>query len=230
MPRITWRQPTDELFILYTGPIPGSQTEISRRRKRLGMPWEYDGEIPINIKPQTKYSVTYDANWRQHVAMIGWLDDQYHVQETSAPMLIDLIPKPAANSRGDVTSIAVDLAGTAHVAWHDLPSGGLYYSTNGSGTWVTSPLDVVPGMDLGGHCAIAVHRPTGRLHVAYYDAMNGDLKYARKDPGGVWVRKVLDATGDVGSHASIAVDAAGAVHIAYRDETNRKLKIATGSP
>ena len=77
---------------------------------------------------------------------------------------------------------------------------------------------------------MAIHRPTGRLHVAYYDETNKDLKYARKDPGGVWNRKVLDLEGDVGSHPSIAVDDSGTVHIAYRDETNKRLKIATGAP
>jgi hypothetical protein len=44
------------------------------------------------------------------------------------------------------------------------------------------------------------------------------------------VRKVLDAEGDVGSHVSIVLDAAGAVRIAYRDETNQRLKIAKGAP
>ena len=66
--------------------------------------------------------------------------------------------------------------------------------------------------------------------MASYDATRGLLKYARKDPGGSWVRGVIDAAGDVGSHVAVSVNAAGVVYIAYRDETNRRLKIATGTP
>jgi hypothetical protein len=79
-------------------------------------------------------------------------------------------------------------------------------------------------------CSLAVQRSTGRIHVSYYDATRKDLRYARKDPGGPWVRRLLDAVGDVGSSTSITVDGAGVVAVAYRDETNRRLKIARGTP
>ena len=117
-----------------------------------------------------------------------------------------------------------------HVLFRDASTRSLHHSTNDSGKWVTETLDQTSGLEVGSFCAAAVHGATGRLHVTYYDATNRDLRYARKDPGKAWVRKVLDVAGDVGSHASIALDSAGVVHIAYRDETNLRLKIATGTP
>ncbi|MBI3856298.1 MAG: hypothetical protein HY293_11470, partial [Planctomycetes bacterium] len=87
-----------------------------------------------------------------------------------------------------------------------------------------------PGLDLGAYGALAVHPATGRLHAAYYDATYGLLMYARRDPGGAWVRRVIDASMDVGRYASLAVNAAGVVHIAYRDGATRRLKVAIGTP
>ena len=48
--------------------------------------------------------------------------------------------------------------------------------------------------------------PQVQVHISYYDVTNGDLKYAVKNAG-AWSLETVDATGDVGSHTSIAVDA-----------------------
>jgi hypothetical protein len=130
----------------------------------------------------------------------------------------------------DAISLAVDSAGAAHLAVHDALSRSLWYATNASGSWVAEFIDQSPGADVGWACSLALQPSTGRIHVAYYDATRKDLRYARKDPGGPWVRRLLDAVGDVGSFTSITVDAAGGVAVAYRDETNRRLKIARGAP
>ena len=66
--------------------------------------------------------------------------------------------------------------------------------------------------------------------MAYYDELNRDLRYARRDPGGAWVLRLIDSGGDVGGYTSLAVEDSGIVHIAYRDETNGDLKVAAGSP
>lgn len=231
-PRILMDPMTQQLDLFYAGWVPGSQTEIIHARKLWGGSWVApDGEIPINLDPLTWFAVALDPARRPQVAMISWVGDVFHIhQEPTGSMPISAVPQPAGAVPSGGTSLTVDASGAAHIGWHDAAGGGLYYSTNLSGSWTTVPLDVVEGMTLGRFSAMAIHRPTGRLHVAYYDETNRDLKYARKDPGAAWSRKVLDLTGDVGSHPSIAVDDSGAVHIAYRDETNKRLKIATGTP
>ena len=231
-PRILLDPMTQQLDLYYGGAVSGSQIEIIHARKSPEGSWMApDGEIPVNLDPLTAFAVGLDPAHRPQIVMISWVGDVFHVhQQASGPMPITAIPQPVGSMPTGGTALAVDASGTAHVGWHDAASGGLYYSTNLSGSWSTVPLDVVEGMTLGRFCAMAIHRPTGRLHVAYYDETNKDLKYARKDPGSVWSRKVLDLTGDVGSHPSIAVDDSGAVHIAYRDETNKRLKVATGTP
>ena len=68
----------------------------------------------------------------------------------------------------------------------------------------------------------------GYKHISYYDATNGDLKYAT-DKTGSWVTVSVDTTGAVGLYTSIAIDSNDAVHISYEDITNRDLKYATCS-
>ncbi len=101
--------------------------------------------------------------------------------------------------------------------------------TNASGAWVTEVVDQNAAGSLGDHNSIAIDQVTGRIHVAY-QAGNLDLHYARKDPAGAWVRSVLDTVGDVGRYTSIAVDAAGNIHVSYEDATNSDLKRLSGAP
>jgi hypothetical protein len=68
--------------------------------------------------------------------------------------------------------------------------------------------------------------PTGALHVAYYDARNGDLKYARRDTAGVWSTQTVDSKNTVGLYPSIALDVSGLPAISYYDKTSGNLKFA----
>jgi hypothetical protein len=130
----------------------------------------------------------------------------------------------------DSVSIALDSARTPHFAVHDAQEGSLRHLTRVAGSWETEIIDSTAGADVGGGPSLVIHPTSGRIHVAYYDATRGDLRYARKDSGAGWSRRLLDAVGNVGTRASISVDAAGAVAIAYRDETQRVVKLVRGTP
>ena len=93
-------------------------------------------------------------------------------------------------------------------------------------------IDQAAGVWTGPHNSVVVEDApnAGRIHVAYQEFSNKDLRYARKDPGESWVRRTVDFAGSVGSHTSIALDTFGQVHIAYHDEATRDLKIASGTP
>ncbi|MGH2544495.1 MAG: Ig-like domain-containing protein, partial [Ardenticatenaceae bacterium] len=64
----------------------------------------------------------------------------------------------------------------------------------------------------------------GQPAISYYDAANGDLKYARYD-GAAWQVELVDSTGDVGPDSSLAV-VNGQPAISFYDTTNQDLKYA----
>ena len=106
-------------------------------------------------------------------------------------------------------SLAVDGNGRPHIAY-----GGdhLYYAYYEGSKWVRETVDASPGV--GAHASIAV---TGTnpvtVHIAYYDALNEDLKYARKGADGRWQITTVDTAG--GKYTSIALDGNGRPHISY---------------
>lgn len=67
-------------------------------------------------------------------------------------------------------------------------------------------------------------------HIAYFDNITHDLKYA-KWTGSDWDIETVDSTGSVGYYSTLALDISGYPHIGYYDFDNRDLKYAkwTGS-
>jgi hypothetical protein len=127
------------------------------------------------------------------------------------------------------SSLAIGAGGVLHAAFKDSSVGRLMYATNGGGSWSVEPVHEHTAGNLGRHNSIAVEPATGRVHIAYYNAVQGDLWHARKDPGGAWVRTLLDSAGDVGRHTSIALNLAE-VRIGYYDFTNGDLRVAAYAP
>ena len=119
-------------------------------------------------------------------------------------------------------SLALDGNAHPHIAY-----GGdhLYYAYYDGSNWHRETVDSSPGV--GSHAAIAVTGTTAiTVHISYYDAVNGGLKYARRDASGRWITKTVDYNGDVGQYTSIALDGQGRPHISYYDATNGNLKYA----
>jgi hypothetical protein len=75
----------------------------------------------------------------------------------------------------DDSSIAVDTLGIVHISYH--VEGELKYATGVSGCWVIHSVD--NSADLGFYNSIAMD-PNANVHVSYYDADNGALKYAAR--------------------------------------------------
>jgi hypothetical protein len=94
---------------------------------------------------------------------------------------------------------------------------------------VFAPAVVDAGGDVGRYAAIAVGTDT-LPRIAYFDATNGDLKYAVKVSPEWWTTdwnlETVDADGDVGAFATLALGLQGEPQTAYFDATLGDLKYA----
>jgi len=134
----------------------------------------------------------------------------------------------AVESNPLFTSVAVDPLDRVHIAYNTASEDNVGYVTNASGDWVNEVVDaegLYGGYVDGSHASLALDGEA-HAHISYYDATNGDLKYAT-NAGGAWTAEAVDTEGTVGLYASLALGPSGTVHVAYLDETNRRLKYAT---
>jgi hypothetical protein len=111
------------------------------------------------------------------------------------------------------------------VAWFDDGSNELKYREWNGSSW-NSTVTVDNGSNVGAYASLALDG-SGKPRIAYYDADNAkkNLKYAKwvgPNPGD-WSVETVDSTGDVGQHASLALDTGGNPRIAYYDATNKDL-------
>jgi uncharacterized repeat protein (TIGR01451 family) len=93
---------------------------------------------------------------------------------------------------------------------------------NASSNWVVEVVDTVEGTNR--YVSLALDK-ANRPHIAYFDPMSENLKYARLN-GTVWQTETVDAQGLVGWYASLALDEFDRPHISYYDYTNADLKYA----
>lgn len=135
-----------------------------------------------------------------------------------------------SGSVGSSTSLALDASGGLHVSYSDNTNGNLRYArcpatcTMAAG-WQAMTVDSVG--EVASSSALVVDG-TGRVHVAYRDDTNSNLKYATCAAGCAtaagWRALTVDDVGDVGAFPSLVVDASGRLHIAYWDVSSNNLK------
>jgi len=126
---------------------------------------------------------------------------------------------------GEFSSLALDVAGRAHIAYYANSGRDLGYSAQQvDDSWISQRPD---GKDeVGKHSSIAVD-PEGVLRIAYYNASQKNLMLATNWFAAIWTVQTVDDTDDVGEYASLAFDAAGDPHISYYHRNNKDLMYAT---
>jgi hypothetical protein len=157
-------------------------------------------------------SVAYGPDGSLHVAYIVQYGDQrglYYATNTSGTWQTTKIAN-ASNLGDEWTSIAVDGAGHAHVAYQNI-AGGVFYLTNLSGTWTSKRLAGGTGFVVYPEIAVDTHN---RAHVVYFvPGKSAGLRYATNSSGKWVTKRITKSAFDV--RADIALDAANKVHILY---------------
>jgi parallel beta-helix repeat protein len=133
-------------------------------------------------------------------------------------------------------SLAVDLDGNVHVAWHDLTDSesetdwGIFYKKKeiGSG-WTPTEVVSTGCSGISAYPSLAVDSG-GNVHIAWHDnttdlggsGIDFDIVYRRFEVGVGWgdIEVVSAESTGASFHPSLTVDLAGNVHIAWHDETD----------
>ena len=119
--------------------------------------------------------------------------------------------------------LAFDQYGVLHFAYYDPAVRNIKYATRSTGgLWSATETIDKSGNDVGGTLSLAVD-PTGKPSIAYYDASEGDLEYARFD-GVAWRRSTLDSLKTTGQFPSLAFQTNGHPIVAYYRRTSRDLR------
>ncbi|MBE9473696.1 MAG: hypothetical protein IMY85_02310 [Chloroflexi bacterium] len=131
---------------------------------------------------------------------------------------------------GQYTSVAIDpVTDTTYVSYYDFTNKTLRMAMNrgfGVGncgpnnSWLCQTIDSSYGV--GKYSSIAVNPSTGGIGIAYYDATNGNLKYAHGEicPTCIWSKDIIDKPlsfplDSKGQYASLKFDSNGRPSIAY---------------
>ncbi len=135
------------------------------------------------------------------------------------------------------TSIAVPRNGVGRISYAALtgPNRGLRFAVPGvtcappicTSTWIKSTVAAGAAGERGLDNSIALRSVIdgGDARIASYDPVSHVLEYTYQS-GLVWQTETVDASGDVGRYASLALDDSGVPYIAYWDATNHQIKLA----
>jgi hypothetical protein len=122
---------------------------------------------------------------------------------------------------GYFTSLVSSSDGWQRVAYYDVTNHRLKYAACASNCTVASNWQrgvVDQSAEVGLYASLKVR--SGVRHVVYYDATNGNLKYARCDADcflqGSWAKATIASSGDVGRGAALAINAqTGRLYVSY---------------
>lgn len=166
---------------------PGSAGEISLGFDAGGRPHiAYDVSADIVFPPASmKYAVRTDGAWQ-----------------------IEVLEGPSG-SLSRKPSLAVDSENTPHISYYEPVMGDLVYAWRESGVWRKEVVDSVGNV---GRFASLQLNASGEPAISYRDETDGSVRYAFKR-NSQWTLGDVDATD--GGWTSLALDFAGAPHVAY---------------
>jgi subtilisin family serine protease len=127
-------------------------------------------------------------------------------------------------SKNSTFDSAYDASGILHLAYYDPARARLMFATQKSdGTWTTPVVVDKTGDRVGSQLSLAIDQ-TGKAAIAYYNATEGDLKYAWYT-GTKWSNTTLDSNKTVGMNPSLVFSDAGDPRISYYKKNGGDLKL-----
>jgi hypothetical protein len=133
--------------------------------------------------------------------------------------------RPMIGKNGNASDMKYDSAGILHFTWYDSGTKTLKYAERDiDGTWANIQTIDTSGNDVGSYVSLALSS-TGKPAVAYFDATNGDLRYAAFD-GASWNVTTVDSKQSVGLYPSLVFDKVGRPTIAYYRKSSGDLRLA----
>lgn len=132
--------------------------------------------------------------------------------------------EPEIGKFGNENDLVVDDAGVLHYAWFDSGLRTLRYATQSvSGMWST-PVQIDDVTPEQGHYVSLALDSFGRPSIAYYDGLNGDLKFASMRDG-TWSSETLEFKGSTGLYPSLVFEADDTAAISYYRKQDGDLRL-----
>lgn len=172
-------------------------------------------------------SIAVDAEGHPHIAYshVSLGDLLYAAWDGSQWNFADVDSRRTHNDYvGIGSSIALDSAGNAHIAYFDETQNLVKYAWLEEGRWKNEVVEHLGSRGELDHVSLQVDHQN-RPHLAFYDAGIGALKYAIKDDKG-WHSEVVDKDGNVGKNPSLVLDAKDQPYIAYYALDEGALRVA----
>jgi hypothetical protein len=127
------------------------------------------------------------------------------------------------------SGIALDSMGNPYFLYMEYTRKQLKYAHRQGNSWATEVVDKMAGrVDQVDRISVQMDHQN-RPHITYYDYGRSELKYAvRTDQG--WQIEIVDTSSDSDVTPSLVLDANDSPYIAYFDETNGSVRLATVEP
>ena len=160
------------------------------------------GFVDINLDPDRIYC--YQVSARDY----SGIESQRSIESCTSTAHSSWVAQLPPSGAGLIhpTSLALDLAGNAHIGFFVAESRDVYYATNAFGEWSLTRIDT--GAE--GAPSLSLDMP-GKVHLVYQTSGARSLKYAT-NASGEWRITTLDNTW-VGGKSSIGIDSAGKAHV-----------------
>lgn len=179
----------------------------------------------IDEQPATISSAAVDAHDALQVAYVRAVDDAliYGILSNGVWAKEEVDP----GMRVDYAlSLKVDFRSKPHITYYDTLDDQLMYASNTTGAWTFKVLD--DQYEAGRGNVVAVNG-YAKVIVLYVQTLSSDVKYLAMTTNinAAWdVHSVSGTLVGVGKENAIAIDGNGVTHIAYCNETSRKLYYA----
>ncbi|MBO7582598.1 MAG: hypothetical protein J6T20_02265 [Treponema sp.] len=153
---------------------------------------DYSGAAPNNVNTYTRTQTLSDSLKNYSNGSNGSAKNSQTIASgtaASAYSAVAIVPNAVAKINDSTLTTTEDVA---VVCWYDSSAKALKFSYNttplAGGSWLTTPVVVDP--DFAGWYPDMVVDGDGGIHISYYGAKNGDLKYA-------YLENFKDTTADV---------------------------------